>query len=169
MTDTEHAQRLLIAALAAWLCRPQTNHSVCDKVYKDKCSVQLLNIHISHLNGHITTAGCLKLLATALDGKKKHVAEPVVHTFYSLMNTEHLSAQQRSYVKKLLAQLHGMRRCSVMLCPVLTVAELKQLPGTTASCLLWWVQAFFYAQRFFGLMSIHLCKMFSCKMWPSAK
>ena len=66
----------------------------------------------------------------------------MVNTFYSLMNTEHLSAQKRSYVKKLLAQLHGMRRCSVMLCPLLTAAELKQLPGTTASLLLWCVQAF---------------------------
>lgn len=81
------------------------------------------------------------MLATALDGKKKDVAEPVVNTFHSLMNTEHLSAQQRSYVKKLLAQLHGMRRCSVMLCPSVTAAELKRLPGTTASLLLWCVQA----------------------------
>ncbi len=81
------------------------------------------------------------MLAAALDGKKKDVAEPVVNTFYSLMNTEHLFAQQRSYVKKLLAQLHGMRRCSVMLCPLITAAELKQLPGTTASLLLGYVKA----------------------------
>ncbi|DBA90505.1 TPA: hypothetical protein ACH3X1_003767 [Trebouxia sp. C0004] len=73
--------------------------------------------------------GCLRMLATALNGKKKDVAEPVVNTFYSLMNAEHLSAQQRSYVKKLLTQLHGMRRCSVMLCPVITAAELKQVSG----------------------------------------
>ena len=61
--------------------------------------------------------------------------QPVVLMFYSLTTTPHLSAAKRASVKQLLAQMQGMRRCSIMLCPLLPPGMLDRLSGTAlAAC-----------------------------------
>ena len=77
-------------------------------------------------------AGCLPLLATLI-GDSKIVAEPVVLIIFRLLTTQHLSAATRANVKKLLAQMQGMRRCSIMLCPLLPFGMLERLSGTAAA------------------------------------
>ena len=72
------------------------------------------------------------MLATVL-GDSKIVAEPVVLIFFRLITTQHLSAAKRASVKQLLAQMQGMRRCSIMLCPQFPPGMLERLSGTAAA------------------------------------